>query len=334
MIKLSISIFIIVLLGISINGISQNSANTFGNFIYFDIETTYIPTGITQSEWSDASDTAVYAVLDFLNYKRGQPNLHSNRKPKTPILLGLKLPPGTPYDFGKIIYSFSKYYSSFLVDNNAKAELIALGINETNIEDYEYHVIENDSTEIIPWSPVPSLDKKYGAKKAYGFIGNFLSPGKQLFIEIKNKHNYNIRDGIVLDWRTNYTPQIQQITVVNGERFFSISSKNNRGYAKNVDAATGIPAEFKLPADSISRMAIKLKNSTTLKYNVLLAKEINGRKDTATAKYTTGNDDNSLFFELNGDQFSKAGKYEIIIQPIKNGVESWPNHKKPVSLSK
>lgn len=323
----SISILLLLMTS-SLCVFAQNSSNLFGDFLYFDIEATYVPTGVTQSEWSDVPDTAVYIVLDFLEGKRGQPYLHSNRKPKTPILLGLKLPSGTPYDFGKTVYSFSKFYSSFLVDNNAKAEIIALGIDETNIKDYEYHVIESDSTEIIPWSPVPSLDKKYGAKKSYGFIGSFLSPGKLLFVEIKNKKNYNIRDGIILDWTKNYAPQLQQITVANGERYFGISGKDNRGYAKNIDPKSGVPREFRLPADSISRMDIKLKNSMTIKYDVLLVKEIGGKKDTAVAKYATNNSDNSLFFELNGDQFSKAGKYEIIIQPIKSGVKNWPESQK------
>ncbi len=64
-------------------------------------------------------------------------------------------------------------YKSYLLPNGAEASLIALGINKTNISEFRYHVVEDDSVEIVPWSPIPGLQQQYRVRQTCGFLGTY-----------------------------------------------------------------------------------------------------------------------------------------------------------------
>lgn len=140
-----------------------------------------------------AQDTAVYQALDWLNNPTDE--LHFGRKPASPILLGKKLNPLLTDYFTTPIKSMSKSFVGYIISDGSEAIVIAVGINKDNYHEYEYRVVENDSTEVIPWSKIQRLEQKYGAKQPYGFIGTFKALGKQLLVEVKNVKEYSIREG-------------------------------------------------------------------------------------------------------------------------------------------
>ena len=65
--------------------------------------------------------------------------------------MGVKLNPSLVKYFSAMVQSISKEYQSFIIADSTDAILIAMGINATNVKDYHYRVVENDSIEIVPW---------------------------------------------------------------------------------------------------------------------------------------------------------------------------------------
>lgn len=302
----------------SIKALSQTKEAPSGSLIYFDISATYIPTGIEQTDWLAAPDTAVYQIFDYINSK---PRLHKNKKVKTTILTGVKLNASLNDFRGEPVKLFSHSYSTFLIKDGSEAEVIALGINDSNIKEYEYRVVENDSTELQPWSPIPALQQKYGAKKSYGLIGKFKSPGKQILVEIKNKKNYGIRDGVIFDWRTNYKPVAKQLVLVTKNKFFNLLDVINNGYADNTKSQiTGLPGNIRLPLNDIVRLDIDVSKPANTILSFFLIGNTGLQKD--TLQLNSGMSES--FWSLDSIHFNQLGKYELIIQPQGSTIRDWP----------
>ncbi len=177
-------------------------------------------------------------------------DIEMDRKPRSPIFLGVKFNTDLTKVHGPDVKSYTKTFSSYNISDSTDATIIALGITSENVQDYKYHVVENDSIEIIPWSPIPRIDKNYGLKEefekrfkrnppfkpviTYANLGTYCSPGKQLLIEVVNSKDYSIRDGIILDWRINVNPVVTQIIVSTNRNYFNLN------FAKmNYPAASG-----------------------------------------------------------------------------------------------
>lgn len=179
---------------------NPHQMSAFGDNIYFDnqpdresivfayntISGIYIP------------DDAVFRIFSK--------DLAKEHKLSSPIALGIKLNPKLVLYGMMPVPSFNKSFPAFRINDGSAATVIAMGINKANVDQYRYRVVLNDSTEIIHWSKIPSLEQKYGAKEPYGFIGNFQHPGKQAMVEVVNVNNYNLRAGAVFDWRTDLKP--------------------------------------------------------------------------------------------------------------------------------
>lgn len=283
------------------------------NNIHFDIISTDSRNMIRESGTFSAHDNRVYAFEDFL--EGSIKGVSQNVKPKSPILLGVKLNPGLTNYNSADIKSIAKSYSSYIISDSSEAVLIALGITAENIDDYRYHVVENDSVEVIPWSPIPKLEQNYGARKPYGLIGRFNSPGKQLMIEVLNMKSYHIRDGVVFDWRTNFKPVINQIKIKGREEddYYNINfAKRNRSYATRFDKKTGLPLDLKFPVDSVQRIDFYFSNHETVPYVIYRIRNIAGKVDTARLSWWMLNDRYTLY----NQDFRNAGEYEIIIQRV------------------
>ncbi len=166
----------------------------FGNFIQFH----FLPHTKKTMMWPargivfNVPDTALYRVPIM---------------PNNTFMMGVKLGPRVTNYALSPVKSFSKSYPHYLISDSSDAIVIGLGITKDNVNDYRYHVVENDSAELVHWS-VPQLQQHYGAKQPYGFIGKFKDIGKQLLVEIVNIKNYAIRDGVVFDWRVNFKPVV------------------------------------------------------------------------------------------------------------------------------
>ena len=188
----------------------------FGNSILFDMMLTEKDRMITEPVYVPVSDTAVYRIFDRL--KEGG---RQSFTPKSPVMLGIKLNPYLVYYYGGLVPSISKYYQTFTISDSSAAEVMALGINPENVGDYHYRVVENDSLEVVSWSPIPRLEQRYGAKRPFGFLGSFKAPGRRLMVEVAAKENYSIREGVIFDWRKTFKPVLSQIIVSTLPRHFT-----------------------------------------------------------------------------------------------------------------
>lgn len=239
---------------------------------------------------------------------------------KHPIWLGVKLNPNLVDFFSSNIKSVSKEYASYIISDTSTAILIAYGITKANVDDYRYHVVENDSVELVPWSKIPMLQQKYGAIEPYGFLGKFKAPGKQLLIEVVNTKNYDIRQGVVCDWKPNFKPFVTRIEINRLKDYFDLDNlKLNHGYAKKFNEHTGMPVDFSFPADSVVSMRLYYKHHETIPYVVYLVKNERGKKDTTEMGYY--NREN--YYDIDSKFYNRPGKYEIIIQRA-NDLGKWP----------
>jgi len=240
--------------------------------------------------------------------------LDSNIVPKSPILLGVRLDSLTTDYLGQDIHSNTKIFRSYTIANGSEAEVIALGITPSSRADYIYHVVEDDSVELIPWSPVTQMEQHFNAIRPYAYIGKYRAQGHQILVEVVNKKDYSIRDGVVFDWRMEFKPVVNQIVVMKpGNRYFNLTyAKLNSGYATQFDPVSGLPLDFRFPDDSVTDMLIHLKHHPTVTYNVYLLKTIAGRTDTIDLQDFLAEDT----YILSRKDFDKPGKYQLIIQRI------------------
>lgn len=288
------------------------SVSPFGKNFQFDLISTDTRSNLRGHDIFTVPDNAVYVVFDYLKKHPHDPS-DMNMAPNSPIILGVKLNP-TLLDYFCFaeVQSVSKNYKSYTISDSSAATLIALGITAQNVNDYKYHVVENDSVELVPWSPIPKMEQKYGAKKPYGFIGEFKAPGKQILVEVVNIKHYNIRDGVVFDWRINLEPTITQIRVdrKQGIGFNLNYAKLNSNYATSFDKQTGLPLDLKFSIDSVYGFGLNLKQHQTIPYSVYLISNIAGKVDTVRLNNWLIED----HYDFISEHYNKPGKYELIIQ--------------------
>jgi two-component system LytT family sensor kinase len=273
-------------------------------------------------------DSCAYQVLGYLHPEGRLPA----RKPVSPIILGIKLNPTLKRWWMPNVRIMSKSYQSFSITDSSEATVIALGITKENIKDYRYRVVENDSAEVVKWSPIPSLQQNYGAKQLYGFIGDFKAPGKQLLIEVVNVKDYSIREGVIFDWRKISRPVVNQISIVTPDpykshvyptdpidthpNFFNINAvKVNRGMATQFDKKTGLPLDMKFNVDSVKSISLYLKDHPGLLYTINIIRKNGAKSDTTMVAYNFADN----MFPVLDKFYNQPGKYELIIMIISNG---------------
>ncbi len=236
---------------------------------------------------------------------------------KSPIKLTAKLP-YDPLDsasktryIGNRITFFTKSYPSYILPDSVSATLLALGITPQNANDYRYRVVENDSNELVPWSPIPKLEQKYGAKTPYGFIGDFKRPGQVLMVEVVNRKNYNIRDGVVFHWSSSKKPVITKIGFSNWiqktrkREWHSINE-----YATQFDQATGLPLNMKIPSNHHFHLGVYFKNQAMFNYTYdIYRKTADGKDNVIMPGYALTNSGGIRHYV-----FYTVGKHEIIIR--------------------
>jgi len=241
----------------------------------------------------------------------------------SPIIIGVKVNNSKNDVSSNPVKSISKSYTSYTITDSSSAEVIAMGITDKNVEDYRYRAIENDSLEIMPWSKIP-LKRKYGMLQACGSLGKYRSPGKQVMVEVQNIKDYSIRDGVFLDWRTNFKPAVTQVTIVldannpNASSFNVVNLKSNRHYATKFTRGV-IPADLNFPADSVSYIRFDFKHHETVPYRVYIIRYNDDHKqvDNSQIAYNILADN----FDVDSRYFKEAGSYEIDIQSTISGKE-------------
>jgi two-component system LytT family sensor kinase len=273
-----------------------------------------------------ASDTAVYRLFEWLRFdaqhgldsiRQGKPGAKTFfRMPGSSILLGVRVNPGLTHFLSSGIQSVSKHYAGYLIPDSSEVAMIAMGINKANVNNYRYHVVADDSIEVIPWT-IPKLEQHYGAKQPYGLIGRFTASGKQLVVEVVNIKNYSERDGVVLDWRLSHQPIVTRLEAAAYNDHFVIAKGHSRGYVKRFEETTGLPADLKFAQGSITRLSFEFKNHETLHYQIWLQTDsANSKKDIRVVNNITNNYDFSV------NNYCKPGKYRLVIKPTSIEDES------------
>lgn len=305
-------------------------AHPMRNPVIFDIEST------DPRFMERGSSKLVIDLKDIWMLKKDPPNnIEMDRKPRSPIFLGVQLNKELTKVYGPEVQSYTKTFSSYNISDSTEATIIALGITSKNVQDYIYHVVENDSIEIIHWSQIPQIEKNYGLKEefekrfkrnppfkpvfTYANLGTFNSPGKQLLIEVVNKNDYSVRDGIILDWRVNFKPVVTQIIVSTDRDYFNLTfSKLNRNYATDFEPETGMPRNLAFPVDSIERFGFTFENHVTVPYTMILKKELKNESDSTIIDDYILKDE----YYFNSNHFNSPGYYELVIEPVLQGYES------------
>jgi two-component system, LytTR family, sensor kinase len=238
-------------------------------------------------------------------------NISPGLKPSSRLILGVKLNSTLEDWYTTDGNSISKQYASYIINDSSDAILIALGITTENVSEFKYHVVENDSIEIIPWSTIPKLEQNYGASRPYAFLGKYKAPGKQILIEVISSKNYSLRDGVIFDWRINYKPVVTQIIFTTPSDYFNLSYKKlNRNYATAFDSISGMPLNLKFPVDSIDNFRLEFKSHPTIPYVMFLKQTIHGKVEIKQIDYSVLKD----YFDLGKENFKTPGKYELLIQ--------------------
>jgi two-component system LytT family sensor kinase len=299
-------------------GSAQSPRRMLWNKIYFDFIATDTRFMVRQSMLFGARDSAVWEALDFAAVRRPG---YDQVVPKSSLMLGVKLNPRLTEPYEVEVKSVSKTFSSYRIPDSSDAELIALGITPENVRNYKYHVVEDDSIELVPWSPVRTMEQRFGAKRPYAFLGKFNAPGKKIMVEVVNRKDYSIRDGVIFDWAHDYRPVVTEIDVIeSGNRYWNLHSDKGNHYATRFDPKTSLPLNLAFPVDSVEEWQIIFRRHETLPYVFYLIREQTPKPDTTVLSWWYLED----YYHFDSKNFDKPGCYELIIQ-TRGAWATWDN---------
>lgn len=294
-----------------------NKGNTLqfeGNFV-FQVTYTDSRTMVRQESSFLIPDTL---IQDIKRVIRDTSAFHLiDPKPLSPILLGIRFSNAADILAVRDLISawvpnFSKSYKSYQLPVGSEVTIVAMGIDQTNIADYHYRVVLNDSIEVVPWSPIPGLEMRYGAVEPYGRIGSFSFEKQRVLVEVASRKEYGTRDGYIIDWTESWKPGIDQIVVEGASEY---GYYNPAGLAKKNGAfpLNGFPLDWSFARDSVRAISVYVSPSETVPYSVYLIREDQKGKDTTMVEWYFHN---KSFFRIGPDQIRAPGRYEILIQPL------------------
>ena len=258
------------------------------------------------------SDKYISNIFEDFDNNKTLPGKGLKQIPNSPILLGIKLNPKLKNFISPKVQNLSKTYHSYFIPDSSDAIIIAMGINKDNYKDFLYRVVENDSIELTPWTPIPTLSIKYGAKVPYGSIGTFNYPEKLILVEVRHRKIYGIRDGYILDWRKNKRPILEQIIARGPSEYgyFNLLDRSfNKGYVHQYDEYTGAPLDLTFNKDSITSLNLEFENHDTTPYSVQLIKKTENSADTIQLEWWT----QAKKFEVSNKYLNEIGEYELLI---------------------
>ena len=233
--------------------------------------------------------------------------------PKSKILLGIKLTPTLKNFFAAEVPNFSKTYYSYLIRDSSEATVVAMGINRDNIADYQYRMVLNDSMEILKWSPIAGLERKYGARESYGKIGTFKFPGEKLLVEVAHKDSIWLRDGYIMDWTKSTKPAIEQIIVSGSSTYgyYGLDLDSLRRISQGSDLLKNDEIiNWTFEKDSVEEFELRFTQHETKPYSIYLIKDTQNRKDTIRiASWEAGNR-----FTVENDYLKEVGQYSLFVQ--------------------
>ncbi|PZP41503.1 MAG: hypothetical protein DI598_18150, partial [Pseudopedobacter saltans] len=109
---------------------------------------------------------------------------------------------GYPSPIKDTLYAGGKGTMGTILQAQIPIEFAAVNITPQNADQYLYHIVQNDQTEIVPWQKPTNFVTTKNGKYQYAYLGKF-EPGKEkyLSVEVYNINNYKERSECSVDWR-------------------------------------------------------------------------------------------------------------------------------------
>ncbi len=222
----------------------------------------------------------------------------------------------------KHIANISYYGKGTLVQLNSQKqiELAVTDITPQNANKYLYHVVVNDSVEIVHWTK-PTVFRSNKFTK-YAYLDAFDSDKKIIKLEIYAIDNYKdkavvIFNGgympvpkihfVVLNYNNKYLfqPDKQEYIPDSKQKFFDYNDWHSK------------PISF-VWSDQINHIAIQMNNVIQSDiYHVYLKRTVDHKTDTVMV----GNNWHQSYYspdpesQINSSYFNRPGDYEIIVKP-------------------
>ena len=216
--------------------------------------------------------------------------------------------------------SFYGNGSLYWFNDVKELELAATGFTEKEADSYIYHVVMNDSIELVPWSkPKVFRSNKFAT---YAYLGKFECANKMIRLEIYRLDDYQHR--VTASFNNMYlVPADLKMAVLQYNNTFlskpyqqvNIPDKAEKYFIKDSIAAQKMKFAW---SDDIAQISVHMVNTIQNDmYNVYLKRTIDGKTDTIhiSNDWSITYHSKNPFTRINASYFREPGEYEILVVP-------------------
>lgn len=220
------------------------------------------------------------------------------------------------------------------LNGQPELELAAAGVNKTNADSFLYHVVVNDSIEIVPWQhPSQFRSNNNGT---YAYLGKFASLHKLIKFEIYHTGQYADRKTIYYNNLFTPAPAIAQARLLYNDQYLFHPHKQHYiptsksiqigGYEMLPAGSKKNPSAVILKeiqhrsfqwSDSINHIALSIKPTVLNEmYQVYLRYYTSNHSDTVfiSNKWNVSSYSPNPQLMVNASYFKKPGNYELMIR--------------------
>lgn len=235
------------------------------------------------------------------------------------------------------------YYGNgtlFWLNDIDEVEMAAAGVTPQNAAEFIYHVVENDSTEIVPWTK--PFHFRTNNKITYAYLGKFNTRNKIVRLEFYHLQHYYDRSvytfndlfmpkaqlkWVAVNYNNKYLFRPHQQHFIPNSKSLHYSEepyyeevKDSAGYFRGKPFIRKLKkGDISFPwSDSINHIAVEINRTIQNDmYNVYLKRTINGKTDTVYVSndWTLTYYSPHPLLRINSSYFNKPGEYEIIVVP-------------------
>ena len=227
----------------------------------------------------------------------------------------------------------------FWLNDIDEVEMAATGVTQQNAGEFIYHVVENDSIEIVPWTSPHNF--RTNNKITYAYLGKFSTKNRIVRLEFYNLRHYYDRSmytfndlflpkaqlkHVALFYNNKYLfrPHQQHFIPINKQHYYSeenlvqvTDSAGHTAYKRVIRKLKKGDISFSW-SDSINHIEVQIDRTLQNDlYNVYLKKTIDGKTDTVyiSNDWTLSYYSPRPGLRISSSYFNKPGEYEIIVVP-------------------
>lgn len=306
-----------ILMGVLSGSLYAQRTDTVSSLSYPDTTRWEYKMETSGESWGRSRERIDYQLFHKYNWKKpGRKNLHT---------------------------AHTSYYGNgalSLLNDIDEIEIAAAGVTPQNAGEFIYHVVENDSTEIVPWTK--PHDFRSNSKMLYAYLGKFNTRNRIVRLEFYSlKHYY---DRSIYTFNDLYLPkaQIKWVSVNYNNKYlfrpyqqhfipdnksrryteepYYTAVKDSSGYVRYEPFIRKLKkGDISFPwSDSLNHIAVEIKQTLQNDmYNVYLKRMINGKTDTVYVSndWTLTYYSPHPLLRINASFFNKPGDYEILVVP-------------------